>query len=214
LAFYVPDSARADSIVFNNLGTGTNLAQNFGWAVQGADQGVGAPYQAVAAAFTPTNTTNFTELEMALRFQATGEPNPGVTVDLMSDSSGSPGAVLESWFVDNLPSVCCTLQTLSGDGTIPLISGTQYWIAALPGDNFDAASWIIPADETMGPLSFQGSSGGAWVNDVGTPGFDNFDLQPAFEVLGSQSESPEPGTAGLFLAATGMLTLFGKLRMR
>ena len=184
----VVGSARADSIVFSDLGTGSTLYSvpfSYGISASGA---VGNP----AFAFTPVASYDFTQLDIALNYSS---GTNSVTVELMSDSGGTPDAVLQSWSVSGLPAVggCCTLQILPGTGTIPLLAGTAYWVAVLPGGSDTLAGWNQSFPPEIGPAAV--NFGAGWAN-TGLPG-----ISGAFEVQGTSS-SPEPGT--MFLVVAGL----------
>ncbi len=175
--------ARAD-VIYNNLGSGTNVySSTAGWDVEAA--GSFAP----AFPFIPASTANFAELDIPIWFS---DGTNLATVELLSDSSGQPGSVLESWNVSGTASdTCCTLQVLHDSLSLVLTGGTTYWVAeeADNGNTFDG-NW---PQNTTGATSvdfdlLRGSSG------VITSG--------AFEVLSTASttQAPEPGTLGLLIA--------------
>jgi hypothetical protein len=84
---------------------------------------------------------------------------------------------------------------------LPLLAGTQYWVAALPGASDSSYAWQVNNTGFIGSRSFNGGNG--WSKPVS-------DLAGAFEVLGT----PEPGTAGLTMAAAALALLALKLRKR
>jgi hypothetical protein len=94
------------------------------------------------------------------------------------------------------------LQTLLGNGTIPVLAGMPYWVAVLPGDVDTWAGWDFNTSGVTGNMFFHDGSG--WVLESG----DENVAVGAFEVLG---DSPEPGMS-LSVSAAGILVLFGKLR--
>ena len=77
-----------------------------------------------------------------------------VIVKLLNDSGGLPGGVLQSWSITGLPMIdsCCTLQTLMATGSTPLVSGTPYWVAVLPGANDTLAEWNEVNDTPLGTV--------------------------------------------------------------
>jgi hypothetical protein len=115
-------------VVFNDLGTGNAVFQTGGgWETKGptsscVPQHFDCGEFDSAFSFTSVTASRFTELQIGLGYVS---GTNSVIVNLNSDSSGSPGTTLESWTISGLPSyfACCTLQTMFGDGTIPLLSG-------------------------------------------------------------------------------------------
>ncbi len=192
----------ADSVVYSNIGTGGDVYSDIeGWAVIGAASPYGFGYQlAPAFPFTPASTVYFTELDIALKYGGVGANS--MTVDLMSDNSG-PGSVLESWSISGLPfeTTCCSLTALSGNGTIPLESGSTYWVGVLPGADDSFGSW---AGNTTGVSATEFENEGTGWSQHG------FNSVGAFEVQGSPV--PEPGT--LSLLGTGLLGLAGLMRRK
>lgn len=206
LALCVSGNAWAGT-VYSNLGSGGS-AYNccVYWFVSTAASTTGTLWQP-AFSFTPGSTSYFTELDVALGITSGAN---SVTVELMSDSGGQPGSVLQSWSVNGLPSLgtCCALQTLLGNGTIPLTSGTPYWVAVLPAGADTRAGWNLNSTGAAG-TQFE-NQGAGWFQ------YSTSQALGAFEVQGVQNPGtgvPEPGTAVLTLAA-GMLALLGKLRRR
>jgi hypothetical protein len=195
VALCVSGNALAQGVVaYSNLGTGSSIysAQGdlAGWCVSGkAECGAGI---GPAFSFTHGNSAYFTQLRIPLEYLS---GTNSVMVYLMSDSIGSPGAILQSWNVTNLPQKppCCALQTLQGNGTIALGSGTPYWVAVLPSAADTNALWLPnPTGATQNPFF---TSGAGWYPFPISP----IQLTGAFEVLGKRICIPEPsGPLGLF----------------
>jgi hypothetical protein len=199
----ISNSVWAGNIVlFNDLGAGSAVYQTGGgWEIKGPTSScVPAHFDCgefdSAFSFKPVTSSYFTELQIGLGYVS---GTNSVIVNLNSDLSGSPGAILESWNISGLPSYlsCCTLQTMLGDGTIPLVSGMTYWITIQPSASDTSALWLYnPSGSALvGPGQY--STGSGWLNN------GDFDILGAFEVQGSAQASPEPGTALLVIAGAG-----------
>lgn len=139
------------------------------------------------------------EIDIALTRVASGST---VSVQLRSDQSASPGAVLKTWSLTGLPIFGNThtldaSQQITGISGVTLSSGTSYWIAAVPAapgsdvvwnyNNYPTSSTGVSA---IGALS---SSGGvSWFpsGSTTTPG--------GFAVYANPI--PEPSAVSLMLA--------------
>jgi hypothetical protein len=196
------DAFASDTVVFNDLGSGENVySTSSGWKISGTN-GPGGLTEA-AFSFFPSRTTEFAELDIALSYPSIfGDPN-SVIVNLMSDSQGTPGTVLQSWNVENLPLItsCCVLATLSGNGTITLVAGLPYWVDVQPTSPQSYMVWdwntvgvsTNPCCATPpGTLLINDGSGWAHQSQFAYPA-------PAFEVLAEAT--PEPGTSSLLATA-------------
>ncbi|MBZ5609646.1 MAG: hypothetical protein LAP38_15400 [Acidobacteriia bacterium] len=197
-AMCLSSRASADT-VYSNLGSGTTVYNSgTGWSVSTVAS-TGFLLQP-AFSFTPSGTFNFTELDIALGFI---NGTNSVTVDLMSDSGGSPGSVLDSWNVSGLPAFgsCCTLQALLANNTTTLASGTPFWVAVLPGAADTYAVWNLDSTGALGDVFEDQGSGFALFGADATVG--------AFQVLGDPSTAvPEPRSGMLAVIAAGMLAMF------
>jgi hypothetical protein len=200
LVFGFGQKCFADSVLYSNLGNGSDVYSSSSIGALG-----------ISFSFVPTSTAYFTELDIALDagyFTGDGVVDLGsdsATVELMSDSAGSPGSALESWNVSGLPSfigACCSLISLPGDGTILLDSGTTYWVAAFAGD--DEIWWNENATGAIQGLS-------SWTAGYGWTNYPLPYIGGALEVQGV-SATPEPGT--LTLLGSGSLGLAGLMRRR
>jgi hypothetical protein len=207
LALFVSGDALADIVVYSDLGSGNDVYQSGGggWDITGTESSCPRCDGAFDSAFsfTPTATAYLTELQVALGYVS---GTNSVTVDLMTNSNGAPGSIIESWNASGLPSdvTCCTLQTLLSNAAVPLLSGTTYWVAVQPAATDTYVLWQYNSIGIMGPGVY--NQGAGWDQNGGV-------VVGAFQVLGSQSAVPEPDTAALAFTA-GLLTLLGKFRKR
>jgi len=221
LAFLVlalPVVSRADTVVYSDLASGNSYdpsnattSPSDNWEVSGAASADGE--ELVAVPFTPSANYDLTKILIALSYSS--GTNNGAYVTLDSDSSGTPGAVIESWTLSNLPALGSTStitsqQTLTSAPGVLLTSGTTYWIVAMPdsagtSDTIDGWNFNINGDSGTVAYSFDGTT---WSTD-GSPF-----ILPALKVKGTPV--PEPATftmLGLALAALPFLrSRFGARR--
>lgn len=78
--------------------------------------------------FTPS--INSTSIEVSACIASLGSNSDGVTIELLTDSGGNPGSVIDSFTVDNANLFCGSGDPAVDYGTLTgsLTSGTQYWI--------------------------------------------------------------------------------------
>jgi hypothetical protein len=127
--------------------------------------------------------------------------NEGVnsfTINLMSDASGHPGNILESFLVTGVPPYPgSAIETGTSIINTPLNAGTTYWIAVMPNDRTTAGGWIMNPTGAMG-WSMTENDGVTWDAKTGP--------SPALEVNGVLVNSvPEPSTIGVL--GIGLVTL-------
>jgi hypothetical protein len=198
--------ARADSVIFSNLGPGNSYQGGTGYTL-------GAPtssdYYVTANAFTVGATSmNLAAIELAAGIvQGTNQ----LTIDLDADSGGAPGAVIESFTInsampqfgsvssDNLVTATSVLQPL-------LTAGTQYWVVlSVPDDGTTWAAWNENSIGDTGPVAQY---------DHGTLLFNGSDTRGAMAILGVEPASvPEPSTL-VMMGASALVLLAGGLRRR
>jgi len=131
---------RGKKKIIDTIGTGSN-AYNCcdGWTVSNSGSETGAT-QWVAYAITPKKNATVSEIVEAIGYVAGGD---SVTIALLADNSGSPGAVLEQKTVKNLETFgdCCTLAKAKLKTGIPVTAGTTYWVAAILPSKKQATTW-------------------------------------------------------------------------
>jgi hypothetical protein len=198
LVFLVPP-AKADPVIFSNLVSGGSLVTNGGFGIGPGIPGDGV---ALAAQFIPSSTSIFTSATLPL---GSNVGTPMADVFLMTDASGVPGTILES-FITNTGLSTTTGQffTLNSVLNPELMGGTPYWLAVTAVDSSSNVSWrrdsgtdINSASNLAG--SDTGSSGPWFLISAGAV------ARPAFQVNGTPVPTPEPNT--LLLLAIGLAGL-------
>jgi PEP-CTERM motif len=194
--------ARADAVIFSNLGPGNSYGST-GRSL--GDPGDG-DYVTLGNAFTVGATSmNLSEIEVAAGLmRGTNQ----LTIDLDADSGGSPGAVIESFTIKN---------AMPGFGTVsmnnlvtatsvlhPLLTaGTQYWVVlSVPDDGLTWAAWNLNSTGDTGPVV---------ISHDGVMGDPQTITRGAMEILG-QSSVPEPSTLVMLGTSGVVLLAFGRGR--
>jgi hypothetical protein len=186
------------SIIFTNLGPGRSYDITQGNPVGNDFAG---DIAAQGDTFTPTSTATLTTIEVALSCIVGCPASESFTVAFRADSSGAPGAVIESFAF-----VGTTLGALSSNNPLitatsilhpTLTAGTQYWVTVSASVNF-AIAWN---DNNISDPSDQAVS-----SDGGATWFSPSGMTPsAYEVDGTSSV-PEPSTA-ILLSSAALLGL-------
>jgi hypothetical protein len=151
-------------------------------------------YQFIAAA---TGTVNGIEVALSGLFNGGAISSGSETFDILADSSGSPGALLDSITITGITG---TAQVLSGNSTLhPLLTnGTTYWLqetaANFSNGETDATTAWYAANPAVAGNRWEGSS--TAVSAIG-----------AFAIL---TPAPEPSTFMAF--AVGLLGFIGLRR--
>jgi hypothetical protein len=190
----LPIASKADTI-FSNFGPGDSFQTNEGYTVSGSQLVSGLNLDQ-AMGFTPGSSFNLTQIDIAMSFVA---GHNAVNLSLNADAGGLPGALLESWFLTNLPSYGSSFppeQVTAGPGVL-LSAHQQYWLVAeyVGADTY--AKWNVTSAGDTGPRAE--NVNGAWF-------VYNASARGAFDIVGTPVPVPEPGT--LVLLAAG---LFGVL---
>jgi hypothetical protein len=159
---------------------------------------------AQAGSFLPSATATLTRLAIALSaFQGTnGAP---VTVSLVANSGGLPGAVFETWIIP-----VGALGTFGSAGVPVFLNsilhptlglGTRYWVTASTG-SAESIAWNLTVLGDPNPTATSVNGGAAW-NTLGlTPG--------AMQLEGVLA--PEPTSFVLY--GTGLVAVGGFVRRR
>ncbi len=181
--------------IFSDFGPGSDQISTLGSGER----------DAWASAFTTDQTYDLTNITVALGLLS-GSTNSAV-VEIDSDASGVPGAILESWTVSVPPegggAQFLPTESVADQIGLVLQASTQYWVEIA---SVDPTSQILFNDRTdTNPAPLYGSDGsGGWAGP--------FAASLAFEVDGTPASSsvPEPGTASSLLLA-GLLGLAGRV---
>ncbi|MGC2549588.1 MAG: choice-of-anchor R domain-containing protein [Candidatus Sulfotelmatobacter sp.] len=192
-----PIASRADSIIFNDFGTGHGYNAKTGLAIGGKNSAPG--FVEWGEAFVPKAKFDLSAITMALG-SITG--SNGVTVSLDTSVGGAPGKTLASWSFLALPQLgttSSTVQTMTFADAIVLQKGQTYWLVTAPLAANTQAVWNLNSTGVtgLGAVNF----GGVWFTAQVASG--------AFEVVG-KSVVPEPAVWLLF--ATGLLGIMGAIR--
>ncbi len=112
-----------------------------GWTVANASSGAGVQ-QWVAYPVTPKANATITEIVEGIAFV---EGADSVTIALLADNNGVPGAVLEKKNKGNLEvfGACCSVTVDHLKTGVPVTAGKTYWVAALLPRQTQSATWDV-----------------------------------------------------------------------
>lgn len=159
-------------------------------------------YLLYGVAFIPSTTAQLTTIQAPL-FVASG-PNQ-IQAFLMSDSGGSPGSILESFLLSNLPVPApgpFPLVTITSLLDPVLLGGHQYWFVATGGPS-TWAGWTLnlfqsDANDVQAEQSVVGGVTQPWI-------VSSYTRAGALQVSGTSV--PEPSTPALFGCALLLLII-------
>jgi hypothetical protein len=204
LAIILSVTAAEGATIFSNFGGGNSYNTSAG-NFSGNGQDLTTTDYAEADTFTPTVTSGFSSISIALScYSASACPNQ-FTVDLDADNGGVPGTTIESFTVagtslgvlgiNNAPTV------LNSVLHPVLTNGTAYWITVLaPFSDSVVWNWNSTSDPSNEAISTD--NGSTWTAPFSTPGAYSVSSQTVVT-------TPEPST--LWLVA---LTTLGLLCVR
>lgn len=134
-----PAGPGGSNVIFDNIGDAYPLGAYWccsGVVVSGANAISGFPEYWEAAAFTPQSDATISKIVVAMSY-VSGENN--FTLNLMDDDGGLPGATIASWKIKDLPQYggCCVVATKK-QLNLPVLAGTQYWLAITTRKKSDA----------------------------------------------------------------------------
>ncbi len=194
-----PSGLKADSIIFNDFGTGHSYNSMTGLTIAGTHSMPG--FVEWGEAFTPKSMFDLTQIRMGLGWVAGVN---GVTVSLDTNNGGAPGQAIASWSFTGLPAAGTTnsiVQTMTFASGIILQPGHTYWLVTAP---FAASTQTVWNSNSTGVTGLGAVNfGNVWLTTQVPTG--------AFEVMGT-SVVPEPGT--WFLFGTGLLGVLGAIAIR
>ncbi|MDE2213837.1 MAG: PEP-CTERM sorting domain-containing protein [Candidatus Omnitrophica bacterium] len=187
--FIFSGQAKADIIYSNIFGT-PGYDTTIGWTI-------GSPgnYEQ-GDAFTPTANYTLTNIELAAgNFSGTN----GINVQLMTDNSGQPGSILESFSFSGLGSFGSTYPLLSANSVLDptLDANKQYWLVSSAPDSSSYEVWNWNSGGFIGPHAATQDNGATW--DISSS-----DITGAFLIEGTPvgvNPVPEPPTLALFAGA-------------
>jgi len=207
LALALPVSGFAHTL-YNNLESG-NVATAPGGYCLGTGN-CASSYWVDAIAFTPSVTAALSDIGITLAY-VSGQNS--ATIQLLGDSSGLPGSLIESWTVDNLFAFqggTATPATFVTSTSNPILdAGQQYWVAGIagtPGDKANLLYWMAPQPATFTP--FATSQDGGPYTIVPNP----YVGDGGFRVDGTPVAAPEPSSLMMF--GSGALGLLGVIRRK
>lgn len=161
------------SVIFTNLGPGSSYDTTGGNPIGNDLAGDNA---AQGNTFTQGSTAALGSLDIALSCSfCTGSGAESFTVDLTTDSSGTPGTILESFAFNSY-----TLNALGGNNPLivansvahPILTaGTAYWITVSTSSTANAITWNWNSTGDTSNEAISTDGGSSWFAPSGlTPG--------------------------------------------
>jgi hypothetical protein len=150
------------SVIFSTMGADNAYNCCSGWTIANPDA-VGFT-QWFAFPITPAADATVTQIVEAVGY-VTGTNS--VTIALMTDNGGVPGAVLQEKTVKNLDTFgnCCNVAKDKLRTPVQVTAGTTYWVAALLPKKKQASTWdawnLSSENQNTVPAAFY--DGSSWV---------------------------------------------------
>jgi hypothetical protein len=191
--FSLPRVTFAATIV-SSFGPGHGYDVNGGLSISTIGS-ANADEVATAVSFTPSATFTLTQIDLALGYVS---GTNAFLVELVHDNGGPTGSLIESWTFAAPDFGGPDLDALTPAGSVPLNSGTPYWVVVLPGGSDTWGGWNHPSPDTfVGGQTVSRDRGVTWFPPVVAGGV------PAFDVLGTQTPEPVP----VLLTGMGLVAL-------
>jgi hypothetical protein len=188
--------AAGAATLFTDFGPGQTYNTSTSWTIAGSGT---AFHQSIASSFTPSVTATLDSLDLGVNVFA---GTTSFTVEITADSSGAPGAVLESFSLTGITG-SATVRSLTSVLHPSLSSLSTYWIAVFPGGTTTFGGWNL---NSVGRTGFDSSA-----NDGSTWSGPFTGASPAFDVIGTPTV-PEPTTWVLLAAPLAAMLWFRRRR--
>lgn len=184
-------------VVFTSFVSGTTYPCCNGDSISGPSATIGGSPLVpanMAAAFTPADSFQLTQIDVAIWGLGSAFGDPDTTIfdlSLNLDAAGVPGTAVANWTGLNAPSPFSSpIETVFPATGVSLIGGQKYWVVATAPDPATFVVWNlnVPSGGPGGSLAVDHGAG--WLP------FDLTEFNMAFDVLGTTA-APEPGAFGV-----------------
>ena len=154
-ALAISSASTAQITVFDNFGLGWDYQWNMGWSVSGAESGNLFGIEQMMG-FVPARGGVVSDIWVAMSYAASDPGYDAVTLRLVTDNDGRPGAVLEEWVITEFEDWYQWNEPihLQASGLTYLHADQQYWLWA----QADPPTWVMWAFNTImdvGPIAWR-----------------------------------------------------------